>query len=435
METNEKDRKKRLGDIILERSFQYREDPPFVLASGKTSFYYFNCKPTTLDPEGMNLIGHILFDMLRESDITAAGGLTLGADPLANALSVISFQRGKPLKSFIVRKESKDHGTRGKIEGNVKAGEKVAVLDDVITTGASTINAIEGRGPRASWSNGSSRSSTGRKGEGRTSRPSSPGWMPFSRERNSWPSAGRKRRYREMGWGTGKFLKAAFLAGIFLLFLIPELLPAGNSILPITDFSSAELKDGAPRDGSSIRSGAGPILSSSPGTRGYTLRMKSDSESFFGIRRSFPVNPEEYPWLNWIWKVQELPEGGDVRNGDTNDQAIQVYLIFKDTGWPAKLNSPIIGYIWDSEPPRETVASNHGRVGMMVRYIVVRNKEDGLDAWHREKRNVLEDFRKLFPDIDGGAPRQIVAVGFFINSHHTKSGAERLLAAAYFSRA
>jgi len=144
METNEKDRKKRLGDIILERSFQYREDPPFVLASGKTSFYYFNCKPTTLDPEGMNLIGHILFDMLRESDITAAGGLTLGADPLANALSVISFQRGKPLKSFIVRKESKDHGTRGKIEGNVKAGEKVAVLDDVITTGASTINAIEG---------------------------------------------------------------------------------------------------------------------------------------------------------------------------------------------------------------------------------------------------------------------------------------------------
>lgn len=137
------DLKKRLAEIILDRSFQYRKDPPFILASGKTSFYYFNCKPTTLDPEGMNLIGHILFHMLEDSDITAAGGLTLGADPLANALSVISFQAGKPIRSFIVRKESKDHGTRGKIEGNVKTGEKVVILDDVITTGGSTITAIE----------------------------------------------------------------------------------------------------------------------------------------------------------------------------------------------------------------------------------------------------------------------------------------------------
>jgi len=140
---NTDDLKKRLKEIIVERSFRYRTDPPFVLASGKTSFYYFNCKPTTLDPEGMNLIGHILFGMLKDSDITAAGGLTLGADPLANALSVISFQAGKPIKSFIVRKASKDHGTGGKIEGNVKAGEKVAVLDDVITTGGSTVTAIE----------------------------------------------------------------------------------------------------------------------------------------------------------------------------------------------------------------------------------------------------------------------------------------------------
>lgn len=135
--------KERLAQIILERSFQYREDPPFTLASGRKSPYYFNCKPTTLDPEGMNLIGEILFIMLKESDITAAGGLTLGADPIANALAVISYQRGKPVKSFIVRKDIKDHGTRSAIEGNVGAGEKVAVLDDVITTGGSTITAIE----------------------------------------------------------------------------------------------------------------------------------------------------------------------------------------------------------------------------------------------------------------------------------------------------
>jgi orotate phosphoribosyltransferase len=135
--------KERLGEIILEKSFKYSDNPPFTLASGRQSNYYFNCKPTTLDPEGMNLIGAIIFDMLKDTDITAAGGLTLGADPIANALAVISFQKGKPIKSFIVRKDIKDHGTKSVIEGNVSAGEKVVIIDDVITTGGSTITAIE----------------------------------------------------------------------------------------------------------------------------------------------------------------------------------------------------------------------------------------------------------------------------------------------------
>jgi orotate phosphoribosyltransferase len=135
--------KERLIDIIIERSFKFSDNPPFTLASGRKSNYYFNCKPTTLDPEGMNLIGALVFDMLAGSDVTAAGGLTLGADPIANALAVISFQKGKPIKSFIVRKDVKDHGTKSAIEGNVGTGEKVAIIDDVITTGGSTITAIE----------------------------------------------------------------------------------------------------------------------------------------------------------------------------------------------------------------------------------------------------------------------------------------------------
>jgi len=135
--------KDRLAEIILEKSFQYRTDPPFTLASGKTSHYYFNCKTTTMDPEGVFLIGNILFDILASSDITAAGGLTLGADPIANALTMISYQKGKPIKSFVVRKDVKGHGTKNAIEGNVRPGEKVAIIDDVITTGGSTIIAIE----------------------------------------------------------------------------------------------------------------------------------------------------------------------------------------------------------------------------------------------------------------------------------------------------
>jgi orotate phosphoribosyltransferase len=135
--------KHRLAEIILERSFQYRDNPPFTLASGKTSNYYFNCKTTTMDPEGMYLIGNILFEMLADADVSAAGGLTLGADPIANALSLISYQKKNPIKSFVVRKDAKNHGTKSGIEGNISPGERVVIIDDVITTGGSTITAIE----------------------------------------------------------------------------------------------------------------------------------------------------------------------------------------------------------------------------------------------------------------------------------------------------
>ena len=134
--------KERLIEIILEKTFKYSDNPPFTLVSGRKSNYYFNCKPTTLDPEGMNLIGELVFAMLADVEVTAAGGLTLGADPIANALSVISFQKGKPIRSFIVRKDVKDHGMMAGIEGNVKPGDRVVILDDVITTGGSTIAAI-----------------------------------------------------------------------------------------------------------------------------------------------------------------------------------------------------------------------------------------------------------------------------------------------------
>lgn len=140
---NHSEMKARLASMIMERTFRYRDDPPFTLVSGKQSNFYFNCKPTTLDPEGMNLIGNIIFDMLEDSGISAVGGLTLGADPMSNAVAVISYQRDHSIKAFIIRKDVKAHGTKSAIEGNVKEGERVVVLDDVITTGKSTIIAIE----------------------------------------------------------------------------------------------------------------------------------------------------------------------------------------------------------------------------------------------------------------------------------------------------
>jgi orotate phosphoribosyltransferase len=135
--------KNRLIQIILERSFQYRDEPTFQLVSGQKSQYYFNCKATMLHPEGMVLIGRLGFQMMRSLNIQAVGGLTLGADPIAYAVSYTSFLENQSVETFIVRKKAKEHGMMHRIEGNVSRGDRVVVVDDVITTGGSTLQAME----------------------------------------------------------------------------------------------------------------------------------------------------------------------------------------------------------------------------------------------------------------------------------------------------
>jgi orotate phosphoribosyltransferase len=106
------------------------------------SNYYFNCKAVTLNPEGMHLIGNIIYEMTKSLDIQGIGGLTLGADPIANAVAYTSYLKGKLVEAFVVRKTAKSHGTMQWIEGNIKEGDRVVIADDVITTGKSTIEAI-----------------------------------------------------------------------------------------------------------------------------------------------------------------------------------------------------------------------------------------------------------------------------------------------------
>lgn len=141
MERSERDR---LIEILARLS--YREGI-FKLTSGRESTFYIDCKQTTLSPEGAYLSGRLLFDRIIKSglDIKGVGGMTLGADPLVTAVSVVSFLEKRPIAAFIIRKEPKGHGTGSWLEGkvNIPRGAMVALVEDVVTTGGTLIKAIE----------------------------------------------------------------------------------------------------------------------------------------------------------------------------------------------------------------------------------------------------------------------------------------------------
>ena len=140
------DPKKELLDILLAKSIKTGH---FILASGKESDLYCDCRVTTLDAKGANLIGQVGWQLVQDEilpkypEAVAIGGMTMGADPISLAVGMYSAQSERPLKVFTVRKEAKDHGRGKRIEGNFESGQQIIVVDDVITTGGSTIKAID----------------------------------------------------------------------------------------------------------------------------------------------------------------------------------------------------------------------------------------------------------------------------------------------------
>lgn len=135
--------RERLLTLLKEKSFKKKR---MVLSSGKESDFYIDVKQTALYPEGAYLIGKLILKLLEKGErVEAVGGMTMGADPLSVSVSVLGYLEKRELPSFFIRKEPKKHGTEQWIEGtnNVKAGMSVAILEDVVTTGASTLLAIE----------------------------------------------------------------------------------------------------------------------------------------------------------------------------------------------------------------------------------------------------------------------------------------------------
>lgn len=134
----------RLADIIRKRSFGRGE---ITLASGRKSDFYFNLKPTMLDPEGAALLAELSLDALKDDKVDYIGGLEMGAVPIAGAIAQLSWLKGHPIAAFFVRKKPKEHGARLAVEGLAKgeslSGKRIVIVEDVTTTGGSAIKAVD----------------------------------------------------------------------------------------------------------------------------------------------------------------------------------------------------------------------------------------------------------------------------------------------------
>jgi orotate phosphoribosyltransferase len=133
--------KETLLGLVREKALKFGD---FTLASGKKAKYYLDGKQVTLDPNGAKLIAEGILDILAEGEMPdAVGGMAIGADPITASVMTMSAVRETPLLGFLVRKESKGHGTQQFIEGPVQAGQTCVIVEDVVTTGGSSLKAIE----------------------------------------------------------------------------------------------------------------------------------------------------------------------------------------------------------------------------------------------------------------------------------------------------
>jgi len=130
----------RLMDLVRERALKFGD---FTLASGKKSSYYLDGKQVTLSAEGLLQISFGLLDLLQGVDFTGFGGMSIGADPIVGGVLVAAASQNRSLQGFMVRKEAKGHGTQRYIEGPIQPGDRVVIVDDVVTTGGSALLAVD----------------------------------------------------------------------------------------------------------------------------------------------------------------------------------------------------------------------------------------------------------------------------------------------------
>ncbi|MBI5043936.1 MAG: DUF3047 domain-containing protein [Nitrospirae bacterium] len=202
-----------------------------------------------------------------------------------------------------------------------------------------------------------------------------------------------------------------FTASPSLAAITAEFLPAGNSHIP----KGWELKEWK---------GKGEIIIENEEGR-FFIHLKS-SKSSFALHKELSFNIKEYPVITWRWKVSKLPEGADVRNSKTDDQAAQLYIVFPK--FPAMINSRLIGYIWETSAPAGSVITS--KKNPHTKYIVIQSGKKRLGEWLEEKRNVYADYKMLFNE----EPPLVGKVSVMIDTDNTKSSAESFFSAIRFEK-
>jgi hypothetical protein len=217
--------------------------------------------------------------------------------------------------------------------------------------------------------------------------------------------------------------KEGFMRGLTVLFMSILLLVAvptmatGRSLM-IGDFSGKVDSRGIPQ-GWELKENTGKADFKVECEKGHChLRMSSENTSWTLVK-TVDFDIREYPILTWRWKVTKLPQGGDVRKKDTDDQAGQLYVQFPR--FPEKVRSQIIGYIWDATVPKGTILDSPSENPPPTKIVVVESGEEKLGQWVTEKRNVYEDYRNSFGD---EVPPKVQRISLWINTQHTKSTAE-----------
>ncbi|MDH4264283.1 MAG: DUF3047 domain-containing protein [Deltaproteobacteria bacterium] len=156
----------------------------------------------------------------------------------------------------------------------------------------------------------------------------------------------------------------------------------------------------------------------------HFLRLHSAGDTF-GLKKELSFDIRKYPYLSWRWRATKLPQGGDIRKRETDDQAGQIYVVFPKL--PTMINSRSMGYIWDTQAP--VGLSGTSTAYSKMKYVVLQSGPAKLDQWICETRNVYEDYQKLFQE----EPPLVGTVLVYINSQHTKSSAACDYADLFFS--
>ncbi len=218
---------------------------------------------------------------------------------------------------------------------------------------------------------------------------------------------------------------AAMVSILFCCIAAAALLAKENAVLVVGPFPGEGLKtNGAPPGWQRNNLGDNSRITMEGEKEDYFLHILCVND-YIALGKKISFDVRKYPFLSWRWKASKLPEGGDIRKRETDEQAGQVYVIFPK--FPSAVNTRSVGYIWDSQAP--VGLSGTSPAYSKMKYVVLQSGSVKLNQWVCETRNVYDDYQKLFQE----EPPPVGGVMLYINTQHSKSSAEISYADIFFS--